>query len=68
MALIRVMATVTGVAIFGMLLGAAFGWIAATIAPSLLFKHHPLEEHRAGWFCDGARGVRIDSRSHFVVA
>ncbi len=34
MALIRVIATVTGVAIFGMLLGAAFGWIAATIAPS----------------------------------
>jgi hypothetical protein len=34
MALIRVIATVTGVAIFGMLLGAAFGWAAATIAPS----------------------------------
>lgn len=34
MALIRVIATVTGVALFGMLLGAAFGWGAATIAPS----------------------------------
>ena len=34
MALIRVIATVTGVAIFGMLLGAAFGWGAATIALS----------------------------------
>jgi hypothetical protein len=34
MVLIRVIATVTGVALFGMLLGAAFGWAAATIAPS----------------------------------
>lgn len=34
MAALRIIATVTGVALFGMLLGAAFGWGAARIAPT----------------------------------
>lgn len=34
MVLLRAVAIVTGVALFGMVLGAAFGWGAATIAPS----------------------------------
>jgi hypothetical protein len=34
MVLIRVIGVVIGVAVFGMLLGAGFGWAAGTIAPS----------------------------------
>lgn len=44
MALIRVIATVTGVALFGMLLGAAFGWSAANIAPSFFASVVPWKD------------------------
>ena len=37
-AALRVIATVTGTALFGMLLGAMFGWAAGSLAPSF-FKH-----------------------------
>jgi len=35
---LRVIVTVTGTALFGMLLGAMFGWAAGGLAPSF-FKH-----------------------------
>lgn len=44
MAAIRVIATVTGVALFGMLLGGAFGWGAGTIAPSFFMSIVPWKD------------------------
>lgn len=41
MTVLRTIATVTGVALFGMLLGAAFGWAAATIAPTFFADFLP---------------------------
>jgi hypothetical protein len=41
---IRTIAIVTAVALFGMLLGAAFGWAAATIAPSFFKSVMPWKE------------------------
>lgn len=38
MPLIRAVAFVAGVALLGMLFGAAFGWAAATIAPSFFMN------------------------------
>ncbi len=68
MMLIRVIATVTAVALFGMLLGAAFGWGAATIAPSFFKSVMPWKEIEpvgfatvlgafGGVMCGGALGV-----------
>ena len=68
MVLIRVIATVTGVALFGMLLGAAFGWGAAAIAPSFFKSVMPWKEIEpvgfatvlgafGGVMCGGALGV-----------
>ncbi len=68
MALIRVIATVTGVAIFGMLLGAAFGWGAARIAPSFFASIVPWKDIEpvgfatvlgafGGVICGGALGA-----------
>jgi hypothetical protein len=42
--LLRVVGTVTGVGAFGMLLGAAFGWNAGTIAPSLFSSVIPWKD------------------------
>ncbi len=39
--LLRIVATVTSVALFGMLLGASFGWAAGTIAPSFFTSVMP---------------------------
>ena len=44
MMFLRVVAVVTSVALFGMLLGAAFGWGAATIAPSFFKSVMPWKE------------------------
>lgn len=41
---IRVIVTVTAVALFGMLLGAGFGWTAGTIAPTLFNRMIPWSE------------------------
>ena len=65
---IRVIAIVTAVALFGMLLGAAFGWAAATIAPSFFESVMPWKEIEpvgfatvlgafGGVMCGGALGV-----------
>jgi hypothetical protein len=65
---IRVIATVTAVALFGMLLGAAFGWGAATIAPSFFMHVMPWKEIEpvgfatvlgafGGVMCGGGLGV-----------
>ena len=68
MALIRVIATVTGVALFGMLLGAAFGWAAANLAPSFFTSVVPWKDIEpvgfatvlgafGGVICGGALGA-----------
>lgn len=44
MMLLRIVATVTGVALFGMLLGASFGWAAGTIAPSFFTSVMPWKD------------------------
>jgi len=68
MTVIRVIATVTAVALFGMLLGATFGWGAATIAPSFFESFVPRTDIEpvgfatvlgafGGVICGGALGV-----------
>ncbi len=68
MMVIRAIAIVTAVALFGMLLGAAFGWGAATIAPSFFKRVMPWTEIEpvgfatvlgafGGVMCGGALGV-----------
>jgi len=68
MALIRAIAIVTGVALFGMVLGAAFGWGAATIAPSFFMSVVPWKDIEpvgfatvlgafGGVICGGALGA-----------
>jgi len=44
MVLIRAIGTVTGVAIFGMLLGGGFGWSAGMIAPSFFVSVMPWKD------------------------
>lgn len=68
MTLIRVIVTVTAVALFGMLLGAAFGWGAATLAPSFFKSVVPWKDIEpvgfaivlgafGGLVCGGALGA-----------
>ena len=68
MTVFRVIAIVTLVALFGMVLGAAFGWGAATIAPSFFESVMPWKEIEpvgfatvlgafGGVLCGGALGV-----------
>ena len=68
MMVIRAIATVTAVALFGMLLGAGFGWGAATIAPSFFKSVMPGSQVEpvgfatvlgafGGVMCGGALGV-----------
>lgn len=65
---IRAITIVTAVALFGMLLGAAFGWVAASIAPSFFNRVMPWTEVEpvgfatvlgafGGVMCGGALGV-----------
>ena len=65
---IRAIAIVTAVALFGMLLGAAFGWGAATMAPAFFKSVMPWKEIEpvgfatvlgafGGVMCGGALGV-----------
>ncbi len=44
MILLRIVATVTCVSLFGMLLGAAFGWASGTIAPSFFTSVMPWKD------------------------
>jgi hypothetical protein len=68
MVLIRVVGTVTVVAVFGMLLGAAFGWAAGTVAPSFFVSVMPWKDIEpvgfatilgafGGILCGGALGA-----------
>lgn len=68
MTLIRVIVAVTAVALFGMLLGAAFGWGAATLAPSFFTSVVPWKDIEpvgfaivlgafGGLVCGGALGA-----------
>ena len=68
MPLIRVVGVVTGVAIFGMLLGAGFGWTAGTLAPSFFTSVMPWKDVEpvgfatvlgafGGILCGGALGA-----------
>jgi hypothetical protein len=68
MVLIRVVGTVTLLAIFGMLLGGAFGWAAGTVAPSFFASVMPWKDVEpvgfatvlgafGGILCGGALGA-----------
>jgi hypothetical protein len=68
MVLIRVVGTVTVVAILGMLLGGAFGWAAGTVAPSFFTSVMPWKDVEpvgfatvlgafGGILCGGALGA-----------